>query len=136
MTNEQPNTPDVADQPVYAATFYRFAALQHVAELRARLQHQCEQLGLMGTILLANEGINSTICGRHDALLSLFEWLNQYPQLANLKYRLSQSGFMPFKRLKVRVRSEIVSFGQAELDPAAQTGEHVSPDQPNHFLRL
>lgn len=120
---------------VYAATFYRFVTLQHVAELRARLQVECERLELMGTILLAEEGINSTICGSQDALMQLFSWFDQYPELAELKYRLSQSDQMPFKRLKVRIRSEIVSFGQPDVNTVDNTGEHVSPGAWDALLK-
>ncbi len=125
-----------ADQDIiHVATFYRFVALQRVAELRARLQAECERLGLMGTILLADEGINSTIAGGYDALMQLFAWLNQYPALANLSYRMSQSTTQPFKRVKVRIRREIVSFGQENLKPGEQTGEHVSPKDWDALLQ-
>lgn len=125
-----------ADQDtIHVATFYRFAELERVAELRARLQAECERLGLMGTILLAKEGINSTIAGSYDALMQLFAWLNQYPVLANLSYRMSQSAIQPFKRVKVRIRQEIVSFGQENLKPDEQTGEHVSPEDWDVLLQ-
>lgn len=120
---------------IHVATFYRFAELEHVAELRARLQAECERLELMGTILLATEGINSTIAGSHDALMQLFAWLNQYPALANLSYRMSKSAIQPFKRVKVRIRPEIVSFGQDDLKPAEQTGEHIAPKQWDELLQ-
>ncbi len=135
MSNKELSSqPDNGDQ-VCVATFYRFVALKQVGELRARVQAKCEQLNLMGTILLAEEGINSTICGSRTALMELFAWFNQYPQLADLKYRLSLSESMPFKRLKVRVRSEIVSFGQQGLNPAEQTGRHVTPREWDELLQ-
>lgn len=121
-------------QLIHVATFYRFVDLERVAELRARLQAHCDQLELMGTILLAGEGINATVSGSRKALHELFAWLDQYPALAGLEYRLSQTATQPFKRMKVRIRPEIVSFGQQDLKPAEQTGAHVAPQQWNDLL--
>lgn len=119
---------------VHIAAFYRFVPLEQVAELRARLQAECERLELRGTILLAAEGINSTICGSLSGIRQLFAWLDRYPALAGLKYRHSQSARMPFKRMKVRIRPEIVSFGQPGLQPAEHTGQHIPPQQWDELL--
>ncbi len=129
MLSKESSNLNVQNDQVYVATFYRFVALEQVAELRARIQHECVRLQLMGTILLAGEGINSTVCGSHASLQKLFTWLNQFPQLANIEYRLTKADMTPFKRLKVRVRAEIVSFGQDGLNPVEQTGQHISPRQ-------
>lgn len=120
---------------IQVATFYRFTPIDKVAELRARLQRFCDEAGLMGTVLLAHEGINSTICGTAESVSALFDWLGGYPGLKALEYRLSESTDMPFKRMKVKVRKEIVSFGQTDLDPANHTGKHVAPDEWDSLIR-
>ena len=122
-SNLEPNT----KQTIQVATFYRFVSLERIAELRARLQRFCEEQGLMGTILLATEGINSTICGSKQSIQNLFNWFDQVPGLEKLGCRISESAEMPFKRMKVKIRKEIVSFGQTDLDPASSTGKHIKP---------
>lgn len=120
---------------VHIATFYRFTAIERPGELRARLQRLCQENDLLGTILLASEGINATVCGSREGLEKLFAWLQTQPGLAALKPRYSSADSAPFKRMLVKVRREIVSFGHDRIDVPANTGEHVPPDRWDALIR-
>ena len=114
-------------EAVEIATFYRFTAIERPGELRARLHKLCQDNALLGTVLIAGEGINATVCGTSAGLQNMLAWLDQQPGLGELQVRYSGAGQAPFQRLRVKLRREIVSFGQHDMDVAADTGEHVPP---------
>ena len=113
------------------ASFYRFAALTGIAALRRELQAMATDLGLRGTILLAAEGVNGTLCGPDAAVRALLERLRQVPGLAVLRASFSVAPGPVFQRLKVKCRREIVSLGQEELRPylGAAVGTPVPSSQ-------
>lgn len=118
----------VMTKAVQIATFYRFTPIERPGELRARLHKLCLAQQLLGTILLASEGINATVCGAQDDLQQMLNWLQTQPGLADLKVRYSSAKSPPFKRMLVKLRREIVSFGQDDIDVARETGAHVPPE--------
>ena len=113
------------------ATFYRFAALTGIAALRRELLAMATEQGLRGTILLADEGVNGTLCGPEAGVQALLERLRQVPGLAALRASFSVAPGPVFQRLKVKCRREIVSLGQGELRPYldAAVGIPVPPSQ-------
>jgi len=116
------------------AAFYRFVSLPDYRELRAPLLHQCEQLGLLGTILLAAEGINGTISGSQQQVRRLFEFLGEDERLQDLHYKESWAGEQPFYRMRVRLKKEIVSLGVEGVDPASRVGKYVAPQDWNALI--
>jgi UPF0176 protein len=116
------------------AAFYRFVSLPDYRELRAPLLQQCEQLGLMGTILLAAEGTNGTISGTPQQVRRLFEFLGKDERLQDLHYKESWAGEQPFYRMRVRLKKEIVSLGVEGVDPANRVGEYVAPEHWNALI--
>jgi UPF0176 protein len=131
MTEMKPE--HAADNSMVAA-FYKFVALPDYQEFRATLLHRCEELGLLGSILLAAEGINGTISGLEEDVLSLFEFLRSDPRLHDLQPKVSWAGEQPFYRMKVRLKKEIVTLGVAGTDPNARVGEYVPPGQWNELI--
>jgi UPF0176 protein len=121
-------------QAVVVAAFYRFAPLDDCRDLRQPLQQRCEDLGLFGTILLAREGINGTVAGSPAAVDGLIEYLRQDPRLADLKHKRSEASEVPFYRMKVRLKKEIVSLGVEGVDPSVEVGEYVAPAQWNALI--
>ena len=109
------------------AAFYKFVELRDFRELRDSLQQRCEELGLLGSILLAREGINGTVSGTDANVDALFETLRSDPRLQDLHYKESRASEQPFYRMKVRLKKEIVSLGVAGVDPNSLVGEYVSP---------
>ncbi|MDA1073340.1 MAG: rhodanese-related sulfurtransferase [Proteobacteria bacterium] len=118
------------------ATFYRFVEIDAPEQLRAELNQHGHRLGLKGTILIAAEGINATITGCGEALAELNQLLGNDPRFADLPVKYSDADVdnPVFHRFKVRLRPEIVSFGQPQIKPAARTGEHVDPRRWNELL--
>lgn len=116
-------------------TFYRFVELTDYRELRDALRQKCRELGILGTILLAEEGINATICAAPESLDALFAHFDRDPRLAGMERKVSRQGERrPFKRLKVRLKKEIVTLGAGEVDPRRRVGTYLTPREWNELL--
>jgi len=120
------------------AAFYQFAALPDFRELREPLRAICAGLGLKGSVLLAHEGINGTLAGPFEAIDALVEELQHGNlfggRLDRLELKFSQSAAMPFRRLKVRLKKEIVTLGDAKADPTRRVGIYVEPAEWNALI--
>ena len=116
------------------AAFYKFVALPDYKDLRIRLQQRCEDLGLLGTILLAGEGINGTVSGPERSVRRLFEKLREDVRLQDLHYKESWAREQPFHRMKVRLKKEIVSLGVTGVDPGRVVGQYVAPKDWNALI--
>jgi len=123
-----------AARPYLVAAFYKFVELTDCAALRGPLQQRCEDLGLLGTILLATEGINGTISGAPEKVRRLFERLREDPLFEDLHYKESWATEQPFYRMKVRLKKEIVSLGVAGVDPRRKVGQYVAPEDWNALI--
>ena len=119
---------------VLTASFYRFADLPHAAALCEPLLRQCDAAGVKGTIVLAIEGVNGTIAGEPDAVRSVLAWLCGVAPLAGLEHIEALGPLMPFRRMKVRVKREIVTFGVPGLDPLSMAGTHVAARDWNALM--
>jgi UPF0176 protein len=124
--------------PYEVAAFYQFAALSDFRELREPLRVVCADLGLKGSVLLAHEGINGTLAGSPDAIAALVEELRCGAlfggRLDNLELKFSAAAAMPFQRLKIRLKKEIVTLGDAATDPTRQVGIYVDPADWNDLI--
>jgi UPF0176 protein len=124
--------------PYEVAAFYQFAALPDFRCLREPLRAVCADLGLKGSVLLAHEGINGTLAGSADAIAALVEELQRGAlfggRLDNLELKFSQATAMPFQRLKIRLKKEIVTLGDAAADPTRQVGIYVDPADWNALI--
>jgi UPF0176 protein len=124
--------------PYEVAAFYQFAALSDFRELREPLRAVCADLGLKGSVLLAHEGINGTLAGSPAAIAALVEELRCGAlfggRLDNLELKFSAAAAMPFQRLKIRLKKEIVTLGDAATDPTRQVGIYVDPADWNDLI--
>ena len=120
------------------AAFYQFAALPDFRELREPLRAICADLKLKGSVLLAHEGINGTLAGSAEATGELINKLCDSDlfggRLDNLELKFSQASAMPFQRLKIRLKKEIVTLGDAGTDPTRQVGIYVDPADWNDLI--
>jgi UPF0176 protein len=120
------------------AAFYQFAALPDFRELREPLRAFCAGLGLKGSILLAAEGINVTVAGSDDGIDALVEELRHGAlfggRLDHIELKFSRAKAMPFGRMKVRLKKEIVTLGDAKADPTRQVGIYVEPADWNALI--
>ncbi|MBR2536703.1 MAG: rhodanese-related sulfurtransferase [Hyphomicrobium sp.] len=117
------------------SAFYKFVAIDDPAGLKERLAARGCALGLRGTILIAHEGINATISGTSDAMTEFLAALRSDARFQNLVSKESLNPEHPFRRFKVKVRPEIVTFGQPDLDPAANAGTYVKPEDWNALIQ-
>lgn len=124
--------------PCKVAAFYQFAALPDFRELRDPLRALCAGLGLKGSVLLADEGINGTLAGSAAAVGELVEALGNGDlfggRLDRLELKFSTASALPFRRLKVRLKKEIVTLGDRETDPTRQVGIYVDPADWNELI--
>ena len=123
-----------SETSVAVAAFYRFARVEDAAALRERLLSLAEAEALRGTVLVAPEGINGTIAGARAGLDIFFEAVRAMPGMAGVDVKFSSADRMPFHRLKVRLKKEIVTMGVADLDAAHEAGVHVPPAEWNALV--
>lgn len=117
------------------AAFYRFLDIQDPKEFRDALQVLCEEQDLLGTILVASEGINGTIAGTEAGIKAVFAWIMERLSLPDpVDVRWSESDGAPFRRMRVRVKKEIVTLGRPDILPHRKTGTHVAPADWNALI--
>jgi UPF0176 protein len=121
-------------QPARVAALYKFARLDGFEALRAPLAAFCCGRGIKGTLLLAHEGINGTVAGNEDAIAALIDHLQAIEGLAGLEVKYSSAAGMPFHRMKVRLKREIVTMGVENIDPAGSAGTYVEPAEWNALI--
>ncbi|MFM2431927.1 MAG: hypothetical protein RLZZ511_3140 [Cyanobacteriota bacterium] len=117
------------------AAFYKFVVLDDAPRLQVLLRGRAAAAGIRGTVLLATEGINGTVCGTEAAIRKFFEQLRRDDRFADLEAKESWSERMSFAKLKVKVKREIVTFGQPQANPGKQVGTYVQPEDWNALIR-
>jgi len=119
---------------ICVAALYKFARLADCEAVRRELAELCCSVGLKGTLLLAHEGINGTIAGSNHAIESILAFIRRLPGFHDTEVKYSAAETMPFHRMKVRVKREIVTMGQPEIDPLTGVGHYVSPQDWNALI--
>ncbi len=121
--------------PLTIAALYQFAPFDSPEALRDPLLNLCRAQGVKGTLLLAREGINGTIAGGADAITAVVAHIRALPGCAALEVKYSTALAAPFRRMKVRVKREIVTLGVAGIDPARDVGRYVEAADWNALIR-
>lgn len=117
------------------ASFYRFLDLSDPEAFRTELQTRCEQLGLLGTVLVATEGFNGSVTGEEAAIQAVFAWIEKRLSLAEpIEARWNEVSEPPFRRMRVKIRQEIVSLGRPDILPHKKTGTYVSGEKWNELI--
>ncbi|WP_313536254.1 rhodanese-related sulfurtransferase [Sphingomonas sp.] len=125
---------DDAALPIRVAALYQFARFDDPAALQGPLAKLCCAQGVKGTILLAREGINGTIAGSDDAIAAVVDHIRALPGCAGLDVKYARAAEQPFYRMKVRLKREIVTMGQPDIDPLASVGTYVAPEDWNDLI--
>lgn len=124
--------------PIVVAAFYRFTPFPDPASLRGPLARAASGAGVKGTILLAPEGINGTIAGSREGpdsgINAVLAHIRALPGCARLGWKESTAREQPFRRLKVRLKAEIVPLGVPGVDPSARVGTYIAPADWNAVL--
>ncbi len=119
---------------IKVAALYHFAVIEDPADMKPKILEQAETSGLKGTILLATEGINGTVAGSPDGIDAMITYLRSIPQFAGLEVKYSEASEMPFLRMKVRLKKEIVSMGVDGVNAANDKGNYIDPEEWNKMI--
>lgn len=113
---------------------YKFIDLQNLPEKKQTLTKLCQKNALKGTILLASEGINIMLAGNSTKIIHFKNALTQFPEFTDLEFKESGSEVIPFQRLKIKIKKEIITFDQPNIAPTKMTGQYLSPQEFKHWL--
>lgn len=113
---------------------YRFVRLDNYESMREPLLNFCLDRHIRGTLLLAHEGINGTVAGSDSAIDELLNYLRADDRLADLDCKFSSHEERPFLRMKVKLKREIVTMGQENIDPNVCVGRYASPQEWNALI--
>ncbi|KPF60382.1 rhodanese-related sulfurtransferase [Rhizobium sp. AAP116] len=116
------------------AALYHFAKFPRFESFQEPLEALCKTEGVKGTLLIAHEGINGTIAGTDAAIAKVLAFLRSQPEFVNLEHKESRASKMPFLRMKVRLKKEIVTMGVEDIDPNEIVGTYVDPKDWNDLI--
>lgn len=116
------------------AALYKFTPFEDPASLKGPLAQLACSRGVKGTLLLAREGINGTIAGSREGIDAVLAHIRSLPGCSDLDWKESTAADMPFARLKVRLKKEIVTMGQPDVNPRASVGAYVDPKDWNDLI--
>lgn len=119
---------------IIVAALYKFVDLPDYQSLQAPLLASCEQHDVKGTLLLASEGINGTIAGPRNGIDAVLNFLRNDPRFKNLEHKESHAKSMPFYRMKVRLKKEIVTMGVDGINPNKMAGTYVKAEDWNKLI--
>jgi len=125
----------MSHNPFTVAALYCFAPLERYRALQVPLLELCKAQGVKGTLLLAHEGINGTIAGSAEGIEHVVDFITAQPELSKPELKYSHATEMPFHRMKVRLKREIVTMGVENIDPLHMAGTYVSPEHWNELLQ-
>jgi UPF0176 protein len=119
---------------ITVAALYQFAPFEDPDALQQPLHDLCKAEGIRGTILIAREGINGTIAGTGDGIDQILAHIKMLPGCNALEVKFSHAETMPFLRMKVRIKKEIVTLGVPGIDPARDVGRYVEAEDWNALI--
>ena len=122
------------DQPISIAAFYKFMPLSDIAAIRAALLPRLKALGAKGSVLLASEGVNGTIAAPRENMPGVMAAIAAACASPPLEHKISHATTLPFLRLKVRLKKEIVTIGPVKANPNEMVGEYVEPKDWNALI--
>jgi UPF0176 protein len=119
---------------IRVTTLYQFTRFDDCGGIQRILKLACDRSGVRGTLILAPEGINGTIAGSDDAVEEVVRHIRSLPGYADMAVKNSRAGEMPFHRMKVKIKKEIVTMGEADVSPLHGVGEYVAPRDWNALI--
>ena len=115
-------------------TFYKFTPFPDFEVWKKKLLREGNRLSILGTIILAKEGINATVSGLDSNVHKFFDWIKEHEIFSELKARESFSPRKTFYRLKIFLREEIVTLGDDSVNPNELVGQYVDPEEWNDII--
>jgi len=120
--------------PIRVAALYQFTRFADCEAVRGPLAALCAEQGVKGTLLIAPEGINGTIAGSDAAVDAVVDHVRALPGCAAIEVKYARAAAMPFHRMKVRIKREIVTMGEPDIDPLDGVGSYVDPQNWNALI--
>ena len=114
--------------------FYKFVKLDGLASLQREIESWCRSNDVFGIVLLASEGINSTIAGSREGVMRVLKRIRQDTRFSEIQWKESFATEQPFHKLRVRLKKEIVTMGVPEIDPNQLVGTYVKPADWNALI--
>ena len=115
-------------------SFYKFVKINNPKKLRKSLLDILLNEDVVGTFLIAKEGINATVSGSNISLKKIMKFLDKQKGFNDIEYKHSYSIKRVFKRLKIKVKDEVVALGKKEIDPSKTTGNYIEPKNWNKLI--
>ena len=116
------------------ASFYKFIPLADYLSLKLPLLEKMREYDVLGTIILAAEGINGGAAGTPEAMSDLYSYIKSDPRFQDILFKETFDDLMPYEKAKVKFRKEIVTLGVPNIDPLQQTGRRVLPEEWNQLI--
>ena len=113
---------------------YKFEPLENPVDLVRVYQQKCDELKLKGTMLISKNGINFSLAGTQQATDTIIAFLEEDNRFLNIPLKVTYSETQPFRRMKVRLKKEIISLGRKDINPRELTGERISPQDLKNLL--
>ena len=117
------------------ATFYQFANLPDCINWQRKLRTHCKKFNVLGTIILAEEGINGTVSSSAEGIKEILAIIKNEERFSQMPYRISTTPRKTFYRIRVVVRKEIVTLGDASINPNERVGTYVEPKNWNKIIQ-
>ncbi len=124
----------LVDSPLTVAALYHFALLDNLDQKRKRLLDICDKNEILGTFLLAEEGVNGTVAGESEAINLVIDYICSWSEIEKIDVKFSESSSRNFRRMKVKIKKEIVTMGKDNVDPLNESGEYIEPHDWNEFI--
>ncbi len=115
-------------------TFYRFLKIRNKNYIKKKFDTYLKNITLKGTILIANEGINVSIAGEKEEVFNFIKQIKKELKIRKIQKKINFTNFIPFNRMKVRIKKEIVSLGMGDFNISKYTGKNIHPSEWNKII--
>ena len=120
---------------IYVYSFYRFKNIKNKKAIKSKLEKYIAHKVIRGTILVANEGINGSIAGSKDDLLDIVKFIKKLFCIKKLDLKINSAEFLPFNKIKIRLKKEIVSLGKGNIAVSHKTNKFIDPSKWDNFIK-
>ena len=119
----------------YVYSFYRFKNIKNKKSIKLKLEQFISNRIVKGTILIADEGVNGSISGSQDDLLNIIKFIKKLLSIKKIELKINLVDFLPFNKMKIRLKKEIVSLGKGYISTSQKTNKYIDPNKWNSFIK-
>lgn len=122
------------DKKYIVVALYKFVTIENIQKTKEKIEAFCHAHDIQGTILVAHEGLNGTVAMQVNHVDDLIAKLCELSGANEIDHKISYTDRLPFYRMKVKLKKEIVTIGQKDVNPNEKVGTYVNPDEWNHLI--